>query len=295
MKAIILALLISAFCFTAVAQMTDKQWQAKAVEKYPALGVQGSELNKRFIDTYTNRRKTNPNFFTNPQWPLILADELAGVSPVTAPETSTTRPAEPATAIAATPQPIGDSARSPAPRPLPSSVRPAPARSITEPSTPTGLPLLGGGILIGLVVVVGFVIVASLGKPQTPNQDDTLWIGHSSQWNYFWSWVFGILLLVVGVGFLIIIGIVIDRARRVYIVTNKKVIFQFGLFAKSTNEVRIKDIRSINVTKSGIAGLMGIGSVEFSSAATDRAEIIFANISDADTIRDMVSRIQETT
>ena len=149
--------------------------------------------------------------------------------------------------------------------------------------------------MIGLVVVVGFVIVASLGKPQTPNQDDTLWIGHSSQWNYFWSWVFGILLLVVGVGFLIIIGIVIDRARRVYIVTNKKVIFQFGLFAKSTNEVRIKDIRRINVTKSGIAGLMGIGSVEFSSAATDRAEIIFANISDADTIRDMVSRIQETT
>jgi membrane protein YdbS with pleckstrin-like domain len=122
--------------------------------------------------------------------------------------------------------------------------------------------------------------------------EETLWIGCPSQWNYLWSWVFGLLLLVVGAGFIMIMGIIIDRARRVYIVTNRRVIFQYGLFAKSTNEIRIKDIRSINVAKSGISGLIGVGNVEFSSAAKDRAEVIFAGISEADVIRDMVGKLQ---
>jgi membrane protein YdbS with pleckstrin-like domain len=121
----------------------------------------------------------------------------------------------------------------------------------------------------------------------------TLWIGHASHWNYFWSWCLGILLLAAVIGVFIIIWIFIDRARRVYIVATRRIVFQAGLFLKSTNELRIKDIRSINVTKRGLAGLMGIGSVEFSSAATDRAEIIFTGIAGANKIRDMVRRLQD--
>ena len=121
-----------------------------------------------------------------------------------------------------------------------------------------------------------------------------MWIGQPSHWNYFWSWFWGILLLAAfGLGLLVIIGIYIDRARRLYIVTNRKVVVQSGIFIKSTNEVRIKDIRSVNVTKRGISGLIGIGSVEFSSAATDRAEIIFAGIAGADKVRDVVRKLQD--
>lgn len=128
---------------------------------------------------------------------------------------------------------------------------------------------------------------------EATGQEETRWVGQASQWNYFASWFWGILLLIVGIGFFIILNILVDRARRVYIVTNRKVIYQFGLFAKSTSEVRIQDIRSINVTKRGIAGLMGVGSVEFSSAASDRAEIVFYNIPDADSVRDMVRHFQD--
>jgi len=56
----------------------------------------------------------------------------------------------------------------------------------------------------------------------------------------------------------------------------------------------VKDIRSINVTKHGLAGFIGIGSVEFSSAASDRAEVIFVNISGADRVRDLVTNLQES-
>lgn len=59
------------------AQTTSQDWQAKAIQKYPDIGVAGSELNKRFVEAYTERRKANPSFFNNPEWPLTLADELA--------------------------------------------------------------------------------------------------------------------------------------------------------------------------------------------------------------------------
>jgi hypothetical protein len=74
--------LILAFSISALhAQTTVQEWQAKAVSKYPQLGVQGSEINKKFVEAYTQRTKTNPEFFTNPRWPLDLADELAAVRP----------------------------------------------------------------------------------------------------------------------------------------------------------------------------------------------------------------------
>lgn len=76
-KITISLLLFVAFCHTAAAQATATNWQVKAIEKYPALGIRGSELNIRFLDAYSARRKTDPAFFDNPQWPLVLADELA--------------------------------------------------------------------------------------------------------------------------------------------------------------------------------------------------------------------------
>jgi len=121
-----------------------------------------------------------------------------------------------------------------------------------------------------------------------------LWRGQPSHWNYFWAWVVSLLLVALfGLGLLLIACLFIARARRVYIITNRKVMIQSGLVIKSTNEIRIKDIQSINVTKTGLAGWMGIGRVEFSSAATDRAEVIFAGIPSADKVRDIVRRAQD--
>jgi len=71
-----LGIFLTGLCFTASAQLTEKEWQAKAVEKYPALGVQGSEFNKRFLDEFREKKKANPHFFDDPRWPLSIADEL---------------------------------------------------------------------------------------------------------------------------------------------------------------------------------------------------------------------------
>lgn len=124
------------------------------------------------------------------------------------------------------------------------------------------------------------------------NEETTVWTGKPAHLNYFWSWLLGILLLPAGVGLLFVAGIFLARASRRYTVTNFRVSVQTGLIVKSTNEVRIRDIRSINVTKKSVSGLLGVGNLELSSAASDKAEIIFEGISGPDRVRDAIRQIQ---
>ena len=91
-----------------------------------------------------------------------------------------------------------------------------------------------------------------------------------------------------------LIWICLDRSRRKYTVTNKRVSVEFGIVSKRSNELRIQDIRSINLTTTGLPGLIGIGRLEFSSAATDDADVIFWNTPSAEKIRDMVRSLQSS-
>jgi uncharacterized membrane protein YdbT with pleckstrin-like domain len=126
----------------------------------------------------------------------------------------------------------------------------------------------------------------------TPTPEIPVWKGHPSHWHYFWMWFFGILLIVAVVGLLMIGWIYLDRARRTYIVTRTKIIVELGLFAKSSNEVRIRDVRSINLNKHGMVGFLGVGDLEFSSSATDKAEIVFNSIAKASEVLALVRQYQ---
>jgi uncharacterized membrane protein YdbT with pleckstrin-like domain len=122
--------------------------------------------------------------------------------------------------------------------------------------------------------------------------EEPLWTGHPSNWHYFWAWVLGVLLAIVLVGFGIILWIMIDRSRRTYTVTATRVIIEQGLWAKSSDEVRVTDIRSMAVKKSFISGLVGVGNIEFSSAAAADAEIVFRSVPGVEAVRDLVRGLQ---
>jgi hypothetical protein len=72
-----LALSILLICsVVGTAQTTEKDWQTKAVIEYPDLAVQGSEMNRRYIQKVRSLRQTDPTFFENPRWPYTLAEEV---------------------------------------------------------------------------------------------------------------------------------------------------------------------------------------------------------------------------
>ena len=144
-----------------------------------------------------------------------------------------------------------------------------------------------------------------------------LWSGHQSHWYFLGQWLVGLLIvsaLVAGVyfyraelsqwtrwiyglpvlAFLLVLAVVaFARGNRTYRVTNHRVISITGRITRDTNELRIQDIRSMNVSKHGISGLLGVGRLEFSSAATDDADVIFYQVGGVDGIRDLVRKLQE--
>lgn len=51
--------------------------QQKAVKLYPDLGIQGSSLNTEFLVRTKRYRTEKPDFFSEPDWPIRLAQEIA--------------------------------------------------------------------------------------------------------------------------------------------------------------------------------------------------------------------------
>lgn len=151
---------------------------------------------------------------------------------------------------------------------------------------------------------------------QPIESEQVMWTGSVSHWHYAGKWLIVVILLTVFIGSFfqhwyedptplwIIRGILLlgaifliswirlDRAKRKYLVTNRRVSTEFGIVSKRSTELRIQDIRSINLTTTGFSGLVGIGRVEFSSAASDDADVIFWNTPSAQKIRDLVRSLQ---
>ena len=106
------------------------------------------------------------------------------------------------------------------------------------------------------------------------------------------TFLWGVRAALLGIAIILVLWIQLDRIRRKYAVTDRRVSCEYGIINKNSNEVRVQDVRSINLRKSGVSGLLGIGTVEFSSAATDDADVTFWNISEAEKIRDLVRSLQ---
>ena len=137
----------------------------------------------------------------------------------------------------------------------------------------------------------------------TATGDQIIWEGRATLWKYAGSIILSVIVTVLLAVFTMGIGVVlapiwwlaiyISRKNRKYTVTRKRIVVESGIFVKSSNEIRIKDVRSINVTKTGIAGLFGIGTVDFFSAASGDAEVRFQSIPKAKDLKEMVNALQE--
>lgn len=55
--------------------------QKAAVAKYPDLGRAGTRFNARYVAAYHRLQADEPFYFSNPEWPMRLADEIARTQP----------------------------------------------------------------------------------------------------------------------------------------------------------------------------------------------------------------------
>jgi uncharacterized membrane protein YdbT with pleckstrin-like domain len=138
-----------------------------------------------------------------------------------------------------------------------------------------------------------------------------LYAGHPSCWTYWRSlglslalmgggwyagrWEHGAWWLAAGwvSGSLWLALTLLRRSSVEYLVTTRRVEVQRGLISKSSQEIRIPDIRAINVRKSGLAGLMGVGDLSFSSATGGEEDVVFHQAPGAHRLKNRVRQLQD--
>lgn len=143
----------------------------------------------------------------------------------------------------------------------------------------------------------------------TPSGEDILHHAHPSWFGYTKA-LFLVLLLLVAAALLFVIqleyaiiaalcasstliAVGIARYSHDYIVTRERVELIWGIIGRSSKEARICDIRSIDVYESGIKGLLGLGTIDFSTAANAGIEVQFKDMRQAHAVKDLVRKLQK--
>ena len=96
----------------------------------------------------------------------------------------------------------------------------------------------------------------------------------------------------VGISLLGLVYLSFMRFTRDYQIMPKRIEMVTGLIARSSKEVRIEDIRAINVTCRGLTGVLGIGTVDFFTTG-DSPEVSFHQIWAATKVKTLVRRLQD--
>lgn len=78
-----------------------------------------------------------------------------------------------------------------------------------------------------------------------------------------------------------------------YVITNRSLSAEVGLFTRTSNEIRIVDIRGIAVRQSLIDRIIRTGDIAFSSSAGDSEEVIFRAVSNPVAIKELVKDLQD--
>jgi len=121
--------------------------------------------------------------------------------------------------------------------------------------------------------------------------EKTLWQGSPSHLYYLGAYIVGsLLVLLFGIGIIILIWAVLERRSRVYTLTNRRIACKSGIVAKRTSEVLLSDSRNITLNMSILERLCGLGTVAIDSAAGPDAEVSFAGIPEAESVKQMISR-----
>jgi len=102
---------------------------------------------------------------------------------------------------------------------------------------------------------------------------------------------YSIIAILCAVSLLIVVGI--DRYTHDYIVTRERVELIWGIIGRSSKEARICDIRSIDVYEPGLKGMLGLGTIDFSTAANAGIEVQFKDMRRAHEVKDLVRKLQK--
>ena len=144
---------------------------------------------------------------------------------------------------------------------------------------------------------------------------DTQWTGTPSWWNYFGrtlaTALFGVAAVVslftqfeykeAAAAILLLVALVFflsacwSKYSNRFTVSGRSVSAIYGLLSQETHEIDVQDVQDLVLRQSLMGRIFNYGTIEFSSAGRDAAEVIFAGIPDPGSVKELVADLKHET
>lgn len=108
----------------------------------------------------------------------------------------------------------------------------------------------------------------------------------------FWFILSVLLIAAFGVGILILIYWYIQTRATALTVTDSDLMYERGILSKERTSVSINHVRSVNVVQSFVNRILGVGTIQISTAG-DEPEFTIADMPDPHVIREAIAKAQE--
>lgn len=125
--------------------------------------------------------------------------------------------------------------------------------------------------------------------PNEPLPETILWFGHPSIFCYLLPLAIGVLLLPVGIGFIVLAVLFIKVHSIKYLISDRKIRLESGVFTREAHEIRLKDIKAITLRKGFHDSMRGTGSIIISPAGVSGHQLGLCGISNPEKINSIIN------
>jgi uncharacterized membrane protein YdbT with pleckstrin-like domain len=108
----------------------------------------------------------------------------------------------------------------------------------------------------------------------------------------FWFILAVLLILAFGIGIIILLYWYIKTRATALTVTDQELMYERGILSKDRTSVSLKHIRSVNIAQGFINRILGVGTVQISTAG-DEPEFTIADMPDPYVIQEAIAKAQE--
>ena len=108
----------------------------------------------------------------------------------------------------------------------------------------------------------------------------------------FWFILAVLLIAAFGAGILILLYWYIKTRATALTVTDSDLMYERGILSKDRTSVSLRHIRSVNVMQTFMNRLLGVGTIQISTAG-DEPEFTIADMPDPHVIREAIAKAQE--
>jgi uncharacterized membrane protein YdbT with pleckstrin-like domain len=108
----------------------------------------------------------------------------------------------------------------------------------------------------------------------------------------FWFILFVLLIAAFGIGIILLLYWYIKTRATALTVTDQELMYERGILSKDRTSVSLKHIRSVNIAQGFVNRIMGVGTVQISTAG-DEPEFTIADMPDPYVIQEAITKAQE--